>query len=305
MLKEVAPRFFGGIQTRNTATELAKLLVTRGMSSTDAKKLATEASRQLGKLNPKNTHNKTPLYFSGSQLDFLADELIKDPSIVVNEKVEATLKNAPPTMDSADISFYGRFVASAPSLIVESASSVAPAFSVNEVSQNELDFFTAVEERPLVGSKGSAYMDYREYNSATYYQYLVFDLNLLADKEHLAHYSLADRREALATVLKSHLVAMPKGMIHTYAHNNAAYYALGVIRNGQGFSFSDAFESPIRSKNGYRQLAADVITKYWREFYRKYDVTTQKEFVFAMNVNVGDTILSINEFCANLAINAW
>ena len=69
---------------------------------------------------------------------------------------------------------------------------------------NEIEFFTALDDLKSDDETGSAHMGSLEYNSATYYRYINLDLGQLADS--LGNTGLAD---AVSAFIKALYIAVP------------------------------------------------------------------------------------------------
>ena len=82
--------------------------------------------------------------------------------------------------DAADISIFGRMVANDHSLTVEAASMFSHALSTHKVD-NEIDFFSAVDDLQTKDESGAGITSTLEFNSATYYRFAALNLDMLAN----------------------------------------------------------------------------------------------------------------------------
>ena len=135
-----------------------------------------------------------------------------------------------PEIDGLDIALFGRMVASETTLNVEAACSVAHAISTHKVS-NEIDFFTAVDDTPVV--QGSAHMGSLEFNSATYYRYFSLDLGTLFKS--LNGNSI---NEAIDLFTKAIYLAVPSARQTTQSGYCPWEHAHILVRKGQNMQLS-------------------------------------------------------------------
>lgn len=145
-----------------------------------------------------------------------------------------------PAVDGLDIALFGRMVAQAPDLNVHAAASFAHSVSTHRVD-NEIEFFTALDDLKSDDETGSAHMGSLEYNSATYYRYINLDLGQLADS--LGNTGLAD---AVSAFIKALYIAVPSARQTTQTGMRPWDYARIYIRRGQGMQAS--FDEPVRAK---------------------------------------------------------
>lgn len=161
-------------------------------------------------------------------------DLVKVAKKVVNHNLNAL-----------DIALFGRMVAKAAEMNVEAAASFAHAISTHKVS-NEVEFFTAVDDRKTEDESGSAHMGSLEYNSATYYRYVSLDLGQLAQTLG----EDADLQAAVEAFVKALYVAVPDARQTTQSGACLWDYARVLVRSGQRLQAS--FEQPVKSKGeGY------------------------------------------------------
>src|SRR5438552_3573337 len=84
--------------------------------------------------------------------------------------------------DAADIALFGRMVADDHSLTVEGATMFSHALSTHKVD-NEIDFFSALDDLQPKEDPAAAMTSTLEFNSATYYRFAAVNLDMLANKE--------------------------------------------------------------------------------------------------------------------------
>ena len=106
-----------------------------------------------------------------------------DPKAKIEKAIAKASKSAA-LKDAADIAIFGRMVASDHSLTVEGAGLFSHALSTHK-ADNELDFFSAVDDLQSQEEAGAGITGTLEFTSATYYRYAALNLDLLADAAHL------------------------------------------------------------------------------------------------------------------------
>lgn len=178
--------------------------------------------------------------------------------------------------DGVDISFFGRMVADS-DLTLEGAAMFSHAISVNRVD-NDLDFFTAVDDLKPKEKNGSAHMGDIEFNTSCYYRCMALNLDLLADQEHLGSLSLEERRSAVATFLRSCAMAVPPARKNSMMANTLPGYILGIARRGAPLSLANAFEIPVKG-GGLLEKAKENLRKHWDELRKLYGISVECESV--------------------------
>ncbi len=153
--------------------------------------------------------------------------------------------------DAADIALFGRMVANDPTLAVEAASMFSHALSTHKVD-NEIDFFAAVDDLQPKEVAGAGMTGTLEFNSATYYRFAALNLDMLADKDHLASMSKEERQSVVCTFVEATIKAIPGAHKNTINGNTIPSFVLGIVREkGHPIQLVNAFESPIKSSEGY------------------------------------------------------
>lgn len=178
--------------------------------------------------------------------------------------------------DAADIAIFGRMVANDHSLTVEAASMFSHALSTHKVD-NEIDFFSAVDDLQSKGESGAGMTSTLEFNSATYYRFAALNLDMLADKEHLGSMTLDERKSVMETFIKATIMAIPSARKNTMNGNTLPAYVLGIVREkGHPIQLVNAFETPVKSSSGYAAKSIDLL----KTEYSKLKSTWGVEAVF-------------------------
>jgi CRISPR system Cascade subunit CasC len=240
---------FKGERTRLIIEPLREALKAHGLNEEEAKAKAIEIGEALAtydKENEKKTGSlkvKTIFFTSPAEIQALA------AAYAATKDVKKAIKALKPEnlKDAADIALFGRMVAADHSLTTEGAAMFSHALSTHKVN-NEIDFFTAVDDRNPADDSGSGHMGTTEFNAATYYRYAAVNLSMLADAEHLASMSLDERREVVAAFIDATLTAVPQARHNSMNAGVRPAYVLGLIRDkGQPIQLINAFEKPMWS----------------------------------------------------------
>jgi CRISPR system Cascade subunit CasC len=257
LAKETSPALFQGQRTKlihqPLFTELKKKL-----SEAEADDGAKKIADLLAKLDTKSTDKVkvTTLYFmSPLEIQALAHAYVETK----DAKKALKAVDAKALKDAADISIFGRMVANDHSLTVEAASMFSHALSVHKVD-NEIDFFSAVDDLQSKDEAGAGMTSTLEFNSATYYRFAALNLDMLADADHLGALSTAERKEVVRTFVEATIKAIPGARKNTMNGNTLPLYVLAVVREkGHPIQLVNAFENPVRSSQGYAEKAKDLL----------------------------------------------
>lgn len=250
MAKEIAPERFKGERTRLMHEPLVNAMLSAGLPDAAADEGARKVVDELVKLDRKSkdkVRSSTLYFLSPLELETIAK------SFAETKDVKKALKavNADALTDAADISLFGRMVASDHSLTVEAASMFSHALSVHRVD-NEIDFFSAVDDLQPKDESGAGMTGTLEFNSATYYRFAALNLDMLADAEHLGSLNSSERQAVVRTFIEATIKAIPSARKNTMNGNTLPAYVLGVVREkGHPIQLINAFETPVRSSQGY------------------------------------------------------
>ncbi|MGD0400476.1 MAG: type I-E CRISPR-associated protein Cas7/Cse4/CasC [Syntrophobacteraceae bacterium] len=189
--------------------------------------------------------------------------------------------------DAADIALFGRMVANDHSLTVEAASMFSHALSTHKVD-NEIDFFSAVDDLQPKEEPGAGMTGTLEFNSATYYRFAALNLDMLADVEHLESMTLVERRNVVRTFVEATIKAIPGARKNTMNGNTLPVYVLGVVREkGHPIQLVNAFENAVRSSQGYAAKSIELL----KSEYAKLTDTWGIEAVFEEAIpDIGMTV---------------
>lgn len=251
---------FGGERTKLIVEPFVRALQKHGVSD---EKVAADTARsiadKLAKLDAKSTKEGgapqvgTLIFLAPSEIDGMASNVAALLKTTPNTKdlekcLEKSCKFAG-LVDGADIAIFGRMAASLPSLTLEGAAMFSHALSTHK-SENDLDFYTAVDDlKPKGEDAGAGMMGTLEFSSAVYYRYAALNLDLLADESHLGGLSAEQRREVVSAFIRATLEAVPSARKNSMNAHVKPSYVLGTYKStGQPVQLINAFENPIRSK---------------------------------------------------------
>ena len=165
---------------------------------------------------------------------------------IIKPALKKEFKDTPMAKDAADIALFGRMVASDHSLTLEGAAMFSHALSTHK-ADNEIDFFTAVDDLNPADDSGSGHMGTTEFNASVYYRYVALNLDLLADKDHLACLSAVERKEVVAAFIDATLKATPGARRNSMNAATLPCHVLGIYKEkGQPIQLVNAFEKPVR-----------------------------------------------------------
>ena len=262
MAKDLAPGQFKGERTRLLHAPLVEEMKTAGLTDVEADEGAKKIVEALVKIDTESKEkvkSKTLYFMSPLELETLA----KAYAETKDAKKALKAVDAKSLKDAADISIFGRMVASDHSLTVEAASMFSHALSTHKVD-NEIDFFSAVDDLQPKGDSGAGMTSTLEFNSATYYRFAALNLDMLADVDHLGSMSREERQGVVKTFIEATIAAIPGARKNTMNGNTRPVYVLGVVREqGHPIQLVNAFESPIRSNQGYAVKSVELLkTEY-------------------------------------------
>lgn len=194
--------------------------------------------------------------------------------------------------DAADIAIFGRMVASDPSLTLEGAGLFSHALSTHR-AENDIDFFSAVDDLQGEEEAGAAMTGTLEFTSATYYRYAGLNLDLLADNTHLGELSLEERKSVVDTFIRSVILAVPGARKNSMNANTLPSYVLGLVKEkGQPLQLINAFEEPISSKSGLMKASITALEKHHEQLKSTWGIISIAE------VAIPDK--SLKEFCEEI-----
>jgi CRISPR system Cascade subunit CasC len=226
---------FVGVRSRRLIEPFVDAFTSLGLTRSDALEKTEEVRKALSKID--SAHESmvtTAVFISPNEVNRIAK------AVSSGKSAKEAIKNAN-IVDAADIALFGRMIANDPSINVEAASMFSHALSVHK-STNDLDFFTAVDER--YSFEGAASMGTLEFNASIYYRYTGLNIDLL--ERHLKHMSRDQRVAIVDAFIRSVLLAVPGARRTSMNGDTLPGYALGLAKKGRPLNLSNAFLKPCK-----------------------------------------------------------
>jgi len=188
---------------------------------------------------------------------------------MVEAKLAGTFdpKKPPVRPRSADILLFGRMLAEATSFNVDAACQVAHAISTNRLSQ-EMDYWTALDERQPQEEPGAGNIGNQEFNSSCFYRYACISGAKLQE-----NYGDADMtKAAINAFLRASYEAIPTGKLNSFGNFTPPEFAMITVRHG-GYprNLVNAFDPAITpGEHGLTRQSIGHLCKY-------YDLRSESE----------------------------
>jgi CRISPR system Cascade subunit CasC len=310
--KELCPDLYAGERSKLIVQPIAEAAQRHGASPEKAADVSKKFCHELATFDESAFKNKgilkvkTLMFLSPAERDEIGKALAailaesRDAKILEKKIKSAAAKVQEAKLkDAADIALFGRMVATDHSLTVEGAAMFSHALSTHR-ADNDIDFYTAVDDRqredPTVEEEdraGSGMMGTLEFTSAAYYRYAGLNLGLLGDGEHLAALSAPDRRTVVDTFLRAAILAIPGARKNSMNAHTLPGYVLGLVRdNGQPLQLVNAFENPVRPKNGLMEVSVAALKDHHKRLKETWGIKPTVE------VAIPDQPL--HQFCGEL-----
>ena len=239
-----------------------------------------------GKRKPKK-EEKTDgaTYYTPTQVQLIAQAVASEElklsvakgKVDIKTKSKSLMEILNDSYDLTDIAIFGRMVANDSSLTLEGAGMFSHALSTHQVA-NEVDFFSAVDDlKPEdTSDAGAGHIGTLEFNSACYYRYIGVNWDLLYKDKlgkhgHLSHFTDEHIRSVVGAFLQAVILAVPNARHNSMFGNTPPDHILGLVRTGQPLSLINAFEKPIRPKNGYVEPSNEAMTNQFKKLKKTYD----------------------------------
>jgi len=278
---------FGGERTKLIVQPLADALIKHGLDEKAAMEHAEHIAMKLAKLDDKSGKDGavkqvgTLTFISPGEIDGIAlkvADLVKsDPKAKDYEKSLDKFAKEAGLMDGADIALFGRMAASMPSLTLEGAAMFSHALSTHK-TENDLDFFSAVDDRkPKGDDAGAGMIGTLEFNSAVYYRYAAVNLDLLFDADHLGKLTTEERKQVLAAFIKATVMAVPGARKNSMNASVPPSYVLGLYKEaGQPVQLINAFEAAVKG-SGLIEVSRKRLEEHHASLKTTWGITTAEE----------------------------
>jgi len=230
---------------------------------------AAEQDEQAG------TETSTLLYFSPGEIRAMAIAIVgaRKASKGVQQAASQAAKKFSRN-DAADIAIFGRMVANDATLNIEAAGLFSHAISTHGCD-NDLDFWTAVDDERPKEDPGAANMGHAEFNAACYYRYAALDLDTLRDEDHLKPLIISkeQRQEIVRVFLRAVILAVPPAKHTGMNANLPPEYVLGIVATGQPMQLVNAFEAPVRANGeGWLKPSIEALEKHYARLKKVFDL---------------------------------
>jgi len=304
---ELAPLAFAGQRSRLIIQPLAKALEEKGVDTGRSNEAAKAVGEHLATFDREKEQKdgtlqvKTLMFLSPGETAAIATSVAEaiaatpdlfDPlpaggkedkkRVAARQKAaEKACKEAVRTAqlkDAADIAIFGRMVASDHTLTVEGAGMFSHALSTHK-ADNDLDFFSAVDDLKDTDDAGAGHTGTLEFTSACYYRYAALNLGLLADADHLGALSADERRVVVDAFIRATLLAVPGARKNSMNAHTLPAYVLGVVKaKGQPIQLVNAFEQPVRPRDGLAAASVGALKAHYEHLKGTWGVETVAEF---------------------------
>jgi CRISPR system Cascade subunit CasC len=299
---------FGGSRSRLILEPLEKALLSERLSADDAQRLAAQVADELAGLDEKTIDKKTLtpkegkrprvgtlIFLSRAEIAAMAKEvasLVREKKQLDPKKLFSVCKDSP-LSDAADIAIFGRMVAKGPDLTLEGAAMFSHALSTHR-AENDIDFFSAVDDEKLKEEDaGAAHTNILEFTSAVYYRYAALNLGLLVDDEHLRKLSPDERRAVVDAFLRATILSVPAARKNSMNAHTLPGYVLGLVKDkGQPLQLVNAFENPVRPKNGLLDASVTALKEHHEHLKKTWGIKPSAE------IAIPDK--SLDEFCEEI-----
>jgi len=211
----------------------------------------------------KNEKTEALFFLSSQQAKNLASLALGD---ITDKDAEKLIKQALIDGKGVDLALFGRMVASNQELNSDASAQVAHAISTHHV-ENEYDYFTAVDDCSTEDHAGAGMIGTVEYNSATLYRYATVAVHDLYNN--LSNDSLAIEK-AIKEFIRAFTLAIPSGKQNTFAAHTLPYAVMVTLRTCRPLNLVDAFETPIKSKDGFAISSVKALVEHAEKAYDNF-----------------------------------
>jgi CRISPR system Cascade subunit CasC len=299
--QKMSPKLYAGNRSRLIIAPLAETLKKHGVEEAKATEIAKTVGDYLATAEKAAEKKgvlkvKTLMFLSPDEVDAVARELAaivkKDPKAKELQKGVARACKSAALKDAADIAIFGRMVASDHSLTVEGAGLFSHALSTHK-ADNDIDFFSAVDDLQPQEEAGAGMTGTLEFTSATYYRYASLNLDLLSDADHLGALSSDERKTVVDTFLRAVVLAVSGARKNSMNAHTLPGCVLGLVKDqGQPLQLVNAFEDPVRPKNGLMEASVVVLKEHHKQLKETWGIKPSLE------VAIPDK--SLDQFCEEI-----
>lgn len=264
-----------GIRTLSVVDYISKEIIklNEEISDETATKMAIDVLKNIG-ISIKDKENKLEALFFISNVQ--AKNLAK--AAIDGEKDKKKLKELLSDEPSVDLALFGRMVAKDASLNEDASAQVAHAISTHSI-QTEFDFYTAVDDLQKEDNAGAGMLGTIEFNSSTLYRYANIAVHEFKKQMNDENDITID---ALKLFIEAFIKTMPSGKINTFANQTLPQAVVVSIRHDRPINLVSAFETPVKSNDGYVSSSIDRLKKEYNNILKFVD---KADFTLTINVS--------------------
>ncbi|MEU6091032.1 type I-E CRISPR-associated protein Cas7/Cse4/CasC [Streptomyces sp. NPDC047085] len=147
------------------------------------------------------------------------------------------------TRRTATIGLFGRMLAGLNDADVTSAVQTAPAFTTHS-SDLQPDFFTACEDWPAPGDRGSAHLDTTFLTTGVFYRFTTVNLTDLTRNLNDDHH---EAQRLLGLFIRAFILTVPQAKKTSTAPHTVPDLVAYAVRERRPVSYAGAFEQPVKA----------------------------------------------------------
>lgn len=183
--------------------------------------------------------------------------------------------------DAVDIALAGRMITAGTLPSIDGSMSLAHAITTH-ASDSDIDWFTATDDmKAEFDEKGSSHINSQEFSSGVFYRYC--SLNIRQLQENLGGASREEALKIAGDLAYMLATVVPDAKQNSFAAFNMADLVM-VSFSDAPCSLANAFETPVKSTDGFMKPSCDALVKYWDKVSDAYGLagktmmfTTQDE----------------------------
>lgn len=245
--------------------------------------------KKSGKIEDLGTFQSTvSLFLSKDEKDLIVEEAKKPLDNI--KSLNNIIKDASKRY-GAVIALFGRFMAEASEMTLESASSFSHEISTHEV-MSESDYFILENELGLTA--GGSHLNYSSFSTATTYYHAVLDLETL--KSNLPGFSQQQIQDIVGGFVEALVKSFPEGRKNSLFSNTLPDYIRADV-TPMPISMFSAFEEPVMPgpNGGYKKNSIAVLEAHRAEqIDRGYEVV---DTYGGAKYKIADLIAFARSFC--------
>lgn len=230
----------------------------------------------------KDTLNKVSVNGIKNMIKYILS--VEDGKFDKNE-----LKNCYMNVDDGDvIAFFGNMNASNSALNVDSVVSTAHAFTTHEAYPVG-NIFTGDDDFRME-SAGAGHVGRSYYGGGVIYRSVLIDVDMFMNSSLMSTskdptVNANEKKKKLVNLIRSEIMANPSGMSAKAQSNVTIGFAVGLTFPGEGYSYADAFETPVPDSETVAQDSVDRLTR----------TIESKNCVFELNPDAVVAIHDVNK----------